>query len=189
PAGENQVHRLGFTDRASEALRTAHAGNHAEPDFGLAEFCCVGGDDEIGHHRQLAPAAEREAVHRRDPWLASAADDVAGPARERVVAVEVRGWLVGHFLDIGARREGLLARSRQNRTTLGLVGFERPEYRDQILQNRIAQRVESFRTIERDEGDRPARFNQKVGVTAHTTPKASIASATFLNPAMFAPLT
>ena len=94
------VHRLGLADGARETLRAADAGNDPEPDFGLAEFGVVGGDDEIALHRQFAAAAEREAGHRRDHRLAycRGAIPVGGEIAEKGL---VEG-LVGHFLDVGA---------------------------------------------------------------------------------------
>ena len=72
PPGQAHLHRLGLADRERQALRSAHAGGDAELDLGLAELGAVGGDDEVGHHRHFAAAAEREARHRGDPRLAGA---------------------------------------------------------------------------------------------------------------------
>jgi hypothetical protein len=89
-AGEDQLHRPTPADRARQALRSAHPGNDAELDLGLAELGRIGGDDEVGHHRQLAPAAKRIAVDRRDPRLAHRPHDMALPAGKGVLAVEIR---------------------------------------------------------------------------------------------------
>src|SRR3546814_5775860 len=88
PAGEAHFHRLRLADRAGEALRAAHAGGDAELDFGLAELRLVRCDDEIGHHREFAAAAQREAVHRGDPRLANLLHEVARPFREEILRSE-----------------------------------------------------------------------------------------------------
>jgi hypothetical protein len=54
-------------DAAREALRAAEAGDDAEVDLGLAEACALSaGVDEIAGQRELAAAAEREAVDGGD---------------------------------------------------------------------------------------------------------------------------
>jgi hypothetical protein len=88
PAGKAHLHRLRLADEARQALRAAGAGHDADLDLGLAEARLVGGEDEVAHHRQLAAAAEGEAVHRGDHGLARAGDalPVAG---EEVLAVRL----------------------------------------------------------------------------------------------------
>src|SRR5687768_13888350 len=99
------------------------------------------------------------------------------PARERVVAVEIGRPLVGHFLDVGPRREGLFAGAGDHRAALRLVGPERGEGGDQLLEHAARQRVEGLGAVERDEGYGATLLDQDR--FAHTTPNASIASATF----------
>ena len=62
PAGQAHFHGLGLADGAHQPLRSAHAGDDAQLDLGLAEFGVVPGDQDIGHHGQLAAAAERKAA-------------------------------------------------------------------------------------------------------------------------------
>ena len=128
PAGQAHLHRLGLADRPGQALRAAHAGRDAELDLGLAEFGGVGGDDEVGHHRHLAAAAEREAGDRGDPRLAGRGDLL--PAGEEVGAVHVGEALGLHFLDVGAGGEGLFAAAGEDEAALDCV---RVIYRGQRL--------------------------------------------------------
>src|SRR3546814_16951978 len=72
-----------------------HAGCDAELDFGLSEFRLVRRDDEIGHHRQLAAAAQCEAVDRGDPRLANLLNEIARPFREEVLEVRSEERSVG----------------------------------------------------------------------------------------------
>src|SRR5690606_35008286 len=134
-------------------------------------------------------AAQREAAHRRDPRLARAFDEATGPPGERVVAIEVGSPFRCHLLDVRARREGLVPGAGHDRAALRLVRFESGKGCDQILENHAAQRVERRGPVQRNERDRTALLDEDRRVLAHTTPKASIASATFLKPAILAPFT
>ncbi len=78
---------LALPTARGEPLRSAHAGRDAQLDLGLAEFRAIGGNDEIGHHRKLAAAAQREAGDGRDPRLAGGGD-LAGPVGENIVGIE-----------------------------------------------------------------------------------------------------
>ena len=53
-------------DEPRQPLRAAEAGDDPELDLGLAEARRGGGDAQVARHRQLAAAAEREAVDGRD---------------------------------------------------------------------------------------------------------------------------
>src|SRR3546814_14884224 len=63
-----------LTIGAGQPLRPAHPRGDAELDLGLAELRGIGGQDEIGHHRKLAAAAQRKARDCRDPRLAGGGD-------------------------------------------------------------------------------------------------------------------
>ena len=60
----------------------------------------ITGEDEVAHHRELAPAAEREAVDRGDERLLRLAQLL--PASERVVAHQLRVLERLHLLDVRA---------------------------------------------------------------------------------------
>ena len=64
----DQVHlqRLGLADQPRQALGAAEAGDDPEVDLGLAEGGRLGGDAHVAGHRQLAAAAERQAVDGGD---------------------------------------------------------------------------------------------------------------------------
>ena len=107
PAGQAHFHRLGLADRARQPLRAAHARRDAELDLRLAELGGVGGDDEVGHHRHFAAAAQREAGDRGDPRLAGRGDLL--PAGEEIGRIHVGEALGLHLLDVGAGGERLFA--------------------------------------------------------------------------------
>ncbi len=63
-AGEEEVQGAAPADEAREALRPAVSGDEAELHLRLAELRVLAGDAEVARHRELAAAAQREAVHR-----------------------------------------------------------------------------------------------------------------------------
>ena len=58
-----ELARAADPDAAGEALRAAEAGDDAEVHLGLAELRLVARVDEVAREGELAPSAEREAVH------------------------------------------------------------------------------------------------------------------------------
>ena len=68
-AGEDHPHRVTHADEPRQALGAAAAGDQAEVDLRLAETGLVGGDPHVARHRELAAAAETEAVDHRDHRL------------------------------------------------------------------------------------------------------------------------
>ena len=119
-------------------------GRDAELDLGLAELRGVGGDDEIGHHRDLAAAAERKAGDRGDPRLAGRGDLL--PAGEEIWPIHVGEALALHLLDVGAGGEGLFAEPVSTSAALAVgsasIGGERG---DQLGQHLAVERVQRLR--------------------------------------------
>ena len=77
-----------------QTLRAAVAGNEPEVDLRLAELRRVGRDPQRARHRQLAAAAEREAVDRGDRRLAEVLDEIEHLlAANRVLAAARRALL------------------------------------------------------------------------------------------------
>ena len=75
-SGQQQIERDALADQPRQPLRAAVAGNDAEVDLRLAEPRRVGRDAQRARHRQLAAAAEREAVDRGDHRLAHVLDQI-----------------------------------------------------------------------------------------------------------------
>ena len=125
-ARERHVHSFGLAHRARQPLRAARAGDDAQLDLGLAEFCVVGCNDEIAHHRQLAAAAEREAAHGCDHRFANAANRF--PILGDVVALVNIGKAVsGHRANVSTGGKGFLAAGDDHAADffIGIKGFER----------------------------------------------------------------
>src|SRR5262245_1420712 len=159
-AGEDHVHRLRLSDRARQPLRPARAGHDADLDLGLPELRRVGGDDDVARERDLAPAAERVAGDRRDHRLAHllhalpVAGDVVG-----LVHVHVRP--ARHRPDVRARGKGLLAAGQNDRAD-AIVRVELEERVAELVHERVVQRVQLLRPVQRDQSDPAARLGEDV---------------------------
>ena len=80
-AGEDQLQRFPLAEEARHALRAAVAGNDAQRDLGQSDLRVLRGDADVTGQRQLAAAAEGEAVDRGDDRLREALDAREDPAR------------------------------------------------------------------------------------------------------------
>ena len=86
-ARQQQLQRAPLADEPRQSLRAAVAWNEPELHLRLAELRGVGRDANVTRHRQLASAAEREAVDRGDGRLGrclEAAEDFLAALRERL---------------------------------------------------------------------------------------------------------
>ena len=75
-AGQQQFERAPLADDPRQPLRAGVAGDEPEIDFRLAELRGVGGDPDRARHRELAAAAQREAVDRGNDGLPHVLDQV-----------------------------------------------------------------------------------------------------------------
>src|SRR6185436_2833265 len=98
-AGEDEAHGLADADEAGEALRAAAARDEAELDLRLAEARLFRGDPDVARQRELASAAQAEAVDHGDDRLGKARHDVEDPrAAHGVPLVERR--TAGELADV-----------------------------------------------------------------------------------------
>ncbi|MNV58565.1 hypothetical protein D3C71_1509510 [compost metagenome] len=163
--GQGHVHRLGFAHCARQTLRTACAGDHAQFDFGLAEFGVFSGDDEIAHHGQLTATAQRKTADSGNDGLADGADrfPVAGDV---VALVGVGKTVFRHGANIGSGGERSFTAGNDHAADL-LVGIKRLQGGPQFIHQLIVQRVELLGTVEGDDADL-VRFNADFdGFVAH----------------------
>mmetsp|Transcript_34825 Transcript_34825/g.79650 ORF Transcript_34825/g.79650 Transcript_34825/m.79650 type:complete len:286 (+) Transcript_34825:311-1168(+) len=161
---EHQLHRARLAESAREALRAAKARDGAKLDLRLAELSGVCGEDEVAAHRELTPAAQREAVDRGDDRLAQLRDLVHLLEQLRLVHVHV--VLGAHGLDVRARGERLLPRPRQHQRPNRLVSVERHRRMRKLRDELGAEGVERLGAVEGDETDRSARLARDVAVRA-----------------------
>ena len=97
-------------DGPCQPLGPAGAGHDADADLRLTELRVVTRDDEVARHGQLAAATEREAADRGDKGDTDRAEPV--PRVEVALGSQTLRGLVGQLDDVGARREGPVARAR-----------------------------------------------------------------------------
>ena len=114
-AGEHRLHRVDRTGLPDRAAGAAEAGENAEIDLGEAEprLVVVDRDPVVAGERQLEPAAEAEAVDRRDrpaPSDSSMRSITACVRRSASGRIDGSGHRV-EFADVGAGDEArVLAR-------------------------------------------------------------------------------
>mmetsp|Transcript_8271 Transcript_8271/g.24869 ORF Transcript_8271/g.24869 Transcript_8271/m.24869 type:complete len:318 (-) Transcript_8271:108-1061(-) len=145
---QTHLHRLGLTDASHETLSTSRARDDAQVNLGLSEFGGVGSVEDIAHHGQLAPAPEGEAGYGRNGGFAEFGD--VAPSLEHVRPVRLSEFPLRHFRNVRAGRECLFA-SRQYETTDAVVVVQRAGGVSQIVEQPVAQGVESPGTVEGDE--------------------------------------
>src|SRR5207253_6108551 len=107
-AGEDQLLRDAEAADAGEPLRAAPAGDDAEVDLGLAEPRVARGVTQVATERELAAAAQREAVDRRDRRLGHLLEQARRLVAERAPLLRLAGAEAAHVLDVRARDEGAL---------------------------------------------------------------------------------
>ena len=161
-AEQAQLDRRSATREAQQPLRAAEARDHAEVDLGLAELRVLARDAQMTRHRQLHPAAEREAADRRDhrfPEPLDLAHHLLAEARELERLHRRQRRELG---DVRARDERLAARAGQHDDAHRVVGLGRVE-RDMQLRDRLAvQSVELVGTVDRDAAHRAVVVDQQI---------------------------
>ncbi len=162
-AGETEIGRHAFADEARRALRAAVAGNEAEIDFRLTELGVLARDEYVAGHRQLAAAAEREAVDRHHDGLTHPLD----LACERLAATRLLGSRTGRrerveLADVGARGEGLFARACKDDGTNARILFHLGERRAELVQQPASQCVEDGRAVKHNNADRLVDLDEDI---------------------------
>ena len=142
-----QDHRHGLLEphQPRQALRAARAGNDAELDLRQAEPRARGRDAEMAAHRQLKPAAERRAVHRRDRRLFHLV--------QRRDHLDERGRLrrLAELGDVGAGHERAARAGDHDGLDRGVVARRDHAFLD-ALAHAMAQRIHG-RIVDGDDGD------------------------------------
>ena len=124
-AGEDQLSRRATPTRRRQPLRAAEAGDDAQADLGHARTSPSRRVDEVAGQRQLAAAAQREAVHRRDHRDAQRLDASHTRWPRSANAARLRPRHAGHLLDVRAGDEGLVAGAGEDHAAHAGVGRER----------------------------------------------------------------
>ena len=148
-----------------------------EVDFGLTDPGGVGGDPQRARHRQLAPAAERVAVDRRDDGLAQVLDQIEDMLAAQCMLLALRRGLDGQLVDVGAGHERLVAGAGEDDRAHGSVVLEQQRRAAQIVDGGGIEGVENLGAVDGDDGDRAIALEQEV-VKVHRGTTVSISSYT-----------
>src|SRR5581483_8528593 len=119
----------------------------------LAEPRAARGVAEVAAERELAAAAEREAVDRGDRRLRHLLEQPRRLVAERAPALRSAGLEAPHVLDVRARDEGLLSRAGEDDDARGLVLGELTEAVPQLGERLDVEGVEGVLPVDRDEDD------------------------------------
>src|SRR6266536_1046442 len=147
---------LGDSDanEAGQALRPAPAGNDAEVDLRLAELRGRGRVADVTRERELAAAAESEAVDRGDRRLRHRLEQPRGLVGESAPRLRLVDAEPAHVLDVRAGDERLLACAREDDDACPLVVGEIAEAIPQRRQRLEVERVQRVLPIDGDHRDR-----------------------------------
>ena len=150
-AGEDHVHRLRLADRAREPLRPARARDDPEPRLRLAEPRRLGRDDQVAAHRELVPAAETKAGDGTDERRPEPADRI--PALHPPRIEHVHCGRVRQLADVRAGRERPLVAGEDDAANR-LVAVQLLEPCDELLHERLRERVQLLGPVQPDDRDR-----------------------------------
>src|SRR4051794_4038615 len=114
PPGEDQLLREAEAAQPRQPLRAAPARDDPEVDLRLAELRARGRVADIARRRELAAAAESEAVDRRDGRLGHAFQEIRNLVSEDPPLRGSLGVHGAHGLDVGARDEGAVSGSGED---------------------------------------------------------------------------
>ncbi len=133
-----------------------------EIDFRLSELRGVGSEAQRARHRELAPAAEREAVDGRNHGLAQPLEAIEDRlAAPRVLAAADRA-LHRELVDVGAGDERPVALPRQHEHSHIVVAGGVAQDLIELVEGLRVQRVENFRPGDRDDQHAGAPLDPQV---------------------------
>ena len=127
-------------------------------DLWLAELGLLGGNHDVAHHRELAAAAQREAVHRGDGGDLAVGDGGPGLARE-LLGDDGGERLRAQLGDVGAGGEGPAAAGDDD-AAAGRVGLAGVQYHAELREQLVAQGVEGLGAVQRDDADAAVHLGQ-----------------------------
>ena len=169
-AAEDEFQRPALAHQPRQALRAGEAGHQAELDLGLAELRGVGREPQRAGHRQLAAAAQGEAVDRGDDGLAQLLDQVEdAAARVRACALAASGVSVASSLMSAPATNAFSPAPVRMTTRTDGVGAQRAACLAQFRQRGGVERVEHRRPVDRDGGDGPVDGDEEVFVGHRVT--------------------
>ena len=109
------MHRHALAHEARQTLRAAVAGRDPELDLRLAELRVLAGDADVTRHGELAAAAERESVDRRDDRLAAGLESPKHALAALRARLAIERPLPRQIAGVGAGDERFRARAGEDR--------------------------------------------------------------------------
>ena len=110
--GQGHAHGLGLAHRPHQALSAANARHDADANLGLAKPGAASGHDNVGQHRQLAPAAIGITTDRRNHRLGAMLDRRPDPLGMALVNIDRAD--PGHAVDIPSGGKHLVTTGQHN---------------------------------------------------------------------------
>ena len=164
-AGEDQLLGHAQAADAGQPLRAAPAGDDPEVDLRLTELRAARRIADVARERELATAAEREAVQGRDRRLRHGLEQPSGLVTERPPLLRLAHVEPAHVLDVGTRDECLLAGARQDDRAGVIVAGELAEPFTKLRERGDVERVQRLLPVDGDDGDRALAVdpNQETG--------------------------
>src|SRR5207247_1711739 len=163
---EDQLQSHAFADQSRQTLRAAVSRRDAQLHFGLSKLRVLTGNSDVARHRQLATAAQREAIDRGDDWFAARLDapqDTLATLRPRF---SVEWSLLREIADVGSGDERLWACAGEDRAFDLRFGRDALSGLTQFPHHLIVQGIELVGTVDRDKRDAVADVEQE-GLVGH----------------------
>src|SRR5262249_24587964 len=139
---------------AREPLRPAPARDDSEVHLRLAELRVARRVADVARERELAAAAEREAVHRRDRRLRHRLQQPSRFVSERAPGLCLPDVEAAHVLDVGAGGERLIARAGEDDRAHVVVAGDVLQTVAQLRQRLDVERVERLLPVDGEDCDR-----------------------------------
>ena len=167
---EHQLERAALAHEPRQALRPGKPRNQAQVDLRLTESGRVGRQPQRAGHRQLAAAAEREAIDGRDDRLAEVLHRVEHPLPKPSVIPSARWREPGELVDVGAGHERLRAGACQDNRANAGVCAELGKGPGQFVEGLDVEGVQDRRPVDGQARDGAVAFQQEV-VKGHVARK------------------
>ena len=135
-------------DQARQALGPTSTGNDAQTDLGQPEHRVVGGDNEVGQHRQLGATAEGEAVDGGDHRLRHVAQLPEHAPEQLALSNPLFRREVASGLQVSPSAERALARATQNDRPDGIVRRQALARLPELLTQGVVDSVEHLGSIQ-----------------------------------------
>jgi hypothetical protein len=153
-SGKHHAEGATWTDKASEALGAAVAGDQAKLDFGETQASLIAGDPEGTSEGKFAAAAESDTVNSGDNGFAGVLEqrfdereDMLAPLRDGEAG---EGVGFGECANVGARCEGTITGAGKHDDAENGVYGKRGEGMLELVEHLGVEGVKDLRPVEGD---------------------------------------